>query len=224
MKDVPTWLPDGIAIGAVLPRADPRDALIARVSRLADLPPGALVGTASLRRAAQVLMHRPDLRVAPLRGNVGTRLAKIQRGEADATLLAVAGLARLGILDQASAILEPDEMLPAVAQGAIGVAVRAEGAARDIVGAIDDRPSAIAVAAERGFLAALDGSCKTPIAALATLDGEVIELVGLIVTPDGRVHHRVARRGPASSAAALGDEAGRHLRAVAGDAFFAALA
>ncbi|MEX2649597.1 MAG: hydroxymethylbilane synthase [Alphaproteobacteria bacterium] len=225
MKDMPTWLPDGIVIAAHLPREDPRDALIARhAGSLAELTEGAVVGTASLRRAAQVLMLRPDVRIVPLRGNVGTRLAKIERGEADATLLAVAGLKRLGMIERASAILEPDDMLPAIAQGAIGVAARAgDGRVGDLLARLDDSATAIAVKAERGFLAALDGSCKTPIAALARVEGTEVELAGLIVTPDGRSWHRASRRGPAAHAAVLGAEAGRTLRAAAGPDFFAAL-
>ncbi|MBM3585004.1 MAG: hydroxymethylbilane synthase [Alphaproteobacteria bacterium] len=224
MKDVPTVLPEGTVIAAHLPREDPRDALIGQgLAGLDDLKPGAVVGTASLRRAAQVLMARPDARIVPLRGNVGTRLAKIARGEAQATLLAVAGLKRLGALDKAAAVLDPEAMLPAVAQGAIGIATRVDGAVRDLVTRLDDRVTATTVGAERALLAALDGSCKTPIAALARLDGASLEIHGLIVTPDGRAWHRASRRGPAADAVALGDETGRALRAAAGPAFFAAL-
>jgi hydroxymethylbilane synthase len=169
-------------------------------------------------------MARPDARIVPLRGNVGTRLAKIARGEAQATLLAVAGLKRLGALDKAAAVLEPETMLPAVAQGAIGVAARTDdGAVRDLVARLDDRATATTVGAERALLAALDGSCKTPIAALARIDGAALEIHGLIVTPDGGAWHRASRRGAAADAVALGDETGRALRAVAGPAFFAAL-
>jgi hydroxymethylbilane synthase len=225
MKDVPTWLEAGLSIGAHLPREDARDALIARGARsLDDLPTGAVVGTASLRRAAQLLMRRPDVRVVPLRGNVGTRLAKIERGEADATLLAVAGLKRLDMLNHASAILETDVMLPAVAQGAIGVAMRAGDArALDLLARLDDAATRIAVTAERAFLAALDGSCKTPIAALARLHGAEVELDGLVVTPDGRAWHRANRRGPLGEARALGVAAGHALKAAAGPDFIAAL-
>jgi hydroxymethylbilane synthase len=223
MKDLPTALPEGIVIAAVLPREDPRDALIAGDERgLADLPRGARLGTASLRRAAQALKARPDLRVLPLRGNVETRLAKIARGEADATLLAVAGLKRLGLLERASAILEPEAMLPAVAQGAIGVAARADDAATlALLALLDDAASRVAVTAERSFLAVLDGSCRTPIAALARIEGGSVRLAGLIVTPDGRAWHEGERSGPIADAAALGADLGRALRAEAGPGFFA---
>ncbi|MSP84096.1 MAG: hydroxymethylbilane synthase [Alphaproteobacteria bacterium] len=225
MKDLPTVLPAGTVIAAVLPREDPRDALIAGSARdLSALPRGAVVGTASLRRASQILMHRPDVMVRPLRGNVDTRLAKIARGEADATLLAVAGLKRLGLMDRASAILEPDVMLPAVAQGAIGVAARdRDEPAIALLRALDDGDSRVTVTAERSFLAVLDGSCRTPIAALARLEGSRLTLRGLIVTPDGRTAHAGERNGERGAAAAIGRELGAALRAAAGADFFAAL-
>jgi hydroxymethylbilane synthase len=212
MKDVPTWLPEGLAITAILPREDPRDAFFSnRGARLADLPSGAVVGTASLRRQAQVLMARPDLTVVPLRGNVGTRLRKLAEGEADATLLAMAGLNRLGEAARVTAPLEPEEMLPAVAQGAVGLETRAD----------DERTDA----AERACLEVLDGSCRTPIAALAELDaaGGELWLRALVAMPDGSRAHRAERRGPAGEAEALGRDAGAELRAAAGPAFFAAL-
>ncbi len=228
MKDVPTWLPEGLALAAILPREDPRDALIAkRGASLAELPPGSVVGTASLRRQAQVLLARPDLSVVPLRGNVQTRLRKLAEGQVDATLLAVAGLRRLGEAARITAVLSPDEMLPAVAQGAIGLETRADDApvlAR--LAAINDDASQRRVAAERACREVLDGSCRTPIAALAELDeaGAGLRLRALVAMPDGSRVHRAERRGAASEAEALGREVGEALRAAAGPAFFAALA
>src|SRR5262249_42015431 len=187
MKAVPPFLPPGPAIAALLPRADPRDALFAKgATSLAGLPRGASVGTAALRRQAQILALRPDLRVVILRGNVGTRLAKLDAGEVDATLLALSGLERLGIADKASAILSPEEMLPAVAQGAIGVEIRADDhRAATLLAAIDDAPTELAVGAERGCLARLDGSCRTPIAALAEIEPDgALRLRSLIALPD----------------------------------------
>ena len=224
MKDMPTWLPDGLTIPCLLPREDPRDALIAGgVKSLAELRPGSIVGTSSLRRQAQVLANRPDLRVVSLRGNVETRLRKIAAGEADATLLALAGLKRLGMADRAGAILTPDEMLPAVAQGVIGVECRsADSRALELLAPLHDRPTGIAVAAERALLARLDGSCRTPIAALAVIENDAVRLDALIATPDGRRVLRTQRNGPPGDAAALGDDAGQELRRAGGDAFFAA--
>ena len=226
MKDVPTWLPEGLAITAVLPREDPRDAFFSnRGARLADLPAGAVVGTASLRRQAQVLMARPDLKVVPLRGNVGTRLRKLAEGQADATLLAMAGLKRLGEAGRVTAPLEPEEMLPAVAQGAIGLEARvADERTGAWLAALDHRETAARVGAERACLEVLDGSCRTPIAALAELEGAELRLRALVAMPDGSRAHRAERRGPAADAEALGRDAGAELRGAAGPAFFAALA
>jgi hydroxymethylbilane synthase len=228
MKDVPTWLPEGLEIAAVLPREDPRDALIsARGNSLAALPAGAVVGTASLRRQAQVLLARPDLEVIPFRGNVQTRLRKLAEGQVDATLLAVAGLKRLDMSGSITTALEPEEMLPAVAQGAIGIETRADDAdTRGYLIALNHRTSALRVAAERACLAVLDGSCRTPIAALAETsgEGEDLRLRGLVCMPDGSHAHRAERHGAAADAAALGRDAGAELRATAGPAFFAALA
>lgn len=226
MKDVPTWLPDGLSLAAILPREDPRDALFARRGdSLAGLPAGSVVGTASLRRQAQVLLLRPDLEVVPLRGNVQTRLRKLDEGQVDATLLAIAGLRRLGMVERVTALLSPEEMLPAVAQGAIGLEIRSDDAAtRARVAALDDPRSATRVAAERACLAVLDGSCRTPIAALAEfVEDDRLRLRALVCMPDGSRVERAERGGPASEAAALGREAGEALRAAAGPAFFAAL-
>lgn len=220
MKDVETVLADGFVIAAVLERADPRDAWIsASGAGLDALPAGARVGTASLRRKAQVLARRPDLAVTPFRGNVGTRLNKLAGGEADATLLAKAGLDRLNMADAITEPLDPDVMLPAAAQGAVGVEARAADA--DLVRAlqaIQHGPTAIAVAAERALLAALDGSCQTPIGAYATLDGAGgLSLRGLLASEDGTRSWRAERRGDVADAERIGLDAGQELR-VEGDA------
>lgn len=222
LKDVPTVLPDGLAIAGHLPREDARDALIAPKARsLRNLPAGAVIGTSSLRRQAQLLHARPDIRVAPLRGNVETRIAKIEAGEADATILALAGLKRLGREGEATAVLSPEEMLPAPAQGIIAVEIRAEdGHTRDLLAAIDHRPTAICACCERALLEALDGSCRTPIGALATLQGNHIFLDALVISRDGRVCHRLAHSTTTSRARELGQEIGEALRAMAGPNFF----
>jgi hydroxymethylbilane synthase len=227
MKDLPTWLPEGLMLSTVLPREDPRDAIFSPYGgRLADLPQGAVVGTASLRRQAQVLAQRPDLSVVPIRGNVNTRLRKLAERQVDATLLAVAGLKRLGKADLITAALEPEEMLPAVAQGAIGLEIRAsDRATRERLDAIDDAESARPVTAERACLAVLDGSCRTPIAAYAEWreDGLTLGLRALIALPDGTSVYRAEQQGPADAAEELGQAVGELLRRAAGPAFFAAL-
>lgn len=226
MKDVPTWLPDGIALAALLPREDPRDVLLVAphlgpIRRIADLPQGARVGTAAVRRQAQLLHQRPDLAVVLLRGNVDTRVAKLEAGAVDATLLALAGLKRLGIAVADDAILDPREILPAVAQGAIGVETRADDAAmRAFVARIDDRATNLAVTAERAMLAVLDGSCRTPIGGLAVLDGARLSLEGLVALPDGSALYRRRADGPADDPVALGRAVGAALRAAAGADFF----
>lgn len=212
MKDVATVLPDGMVIAAVLPRADPRDVLIGAVS-LAALPPEALVGTASLRRAAQVLAVRPDCRVVPLRGNVQTRLRKLAEGEVAVTLLALAGLQRLGLTSAATAVLEPEAMLPAAAQGAVGIETRADdGPVRELVAAIDDDLTHRCIRAERAMLAALDGSCRTPIAGFARQDGPTMVLDGLIAEPDGRNLRRARLDGDVSRPEALGEAVAARVR------------
>jgi hydroxymethylbilane synthase len=212
-KDLPTDLPDDIAIAGYLPREDVRDAFISRrAESLAALPPGAVVGTASLRRQAQVQRLRPDLSVALLRGNVGTRLARIERGEFDATLLALAGLKRLGLAHEATAILDVDIFLPAVGQGAIALVARAGDAATlAAVSTIAHGETGIALAAERAFLRVLDGSCRTPIAGHATVSGDEVHVRGLLLSPDGRQSIAVERRGSVTDAAALGADAGREV-------------
>jgi hydroxymethylbilane synthase len=225
MKDVPTWLPDGLEITCILPREDPRDALIGEgLSGLAALPQGARVGTASLRRRAQLLHLRPDLTISMLRGNVATRVRKVAEGEFDATLLAVAGLKRLGAARHIAATLTPEEMLPAVAQGAIGIECRvADSRAHGFIAALNHSQSAQRVAAERALLAALDGSCRTPIAALAELDKDGgLRLRALIARPDGTVIHRTERTGAAADGVAMGRDAGAELRRTGGADFFAA--
>jgi hydroxymethylbilane synthase len=225
MKDLPTHLPEGIAVAAVLPRADVRDAFVsAKAESLADLPPGAIVGTSSLRRAAQVRRRRPDLRVVDFRGNVETRLKKLGEGRADATLLALAGLERLGLAAHATSILSTEEMLPAVAQGAIGVTCRVDDArTRALLDSLNDAASAAAIACERAFLARLDGSCKTPIAGLAEIDRGLMRFRGLILTPDGSEWHETERIDAADRAEAIGADAGEALLARAGPAFIASL-
>jgi hydroxymethylbilane synthase len=221
-KDVPGVVPDGLVLAACLPREDARDAFISRRAvSFSALAPGAVVGTASPRRAAMVLKLRPDLAVVPLRGNVETRLKKLDAGEVDATLLAMAGLNRLGLAAAATAPLEIDAFLPAVGQGVIALETRADDArTRGYLTKIDDAAAATALAAERAFLAVLDGSCRTPIAGHARLAGDVLHLRGLIVKPDGSESFETERRGSGRDAAALGDDAGRELRERAGADFF----
>ena len=222
-KDLPSLLPQGLSLTCHLPREDPRDAFFSlKAASLAALPSGAVVGTSSPRRRAQVLHARPDLRIVPLRGNVDTRLTKLAAGVVDATLLAVAGVKRLGLADRITRIMPSEEILPAVAQGAIGIESRDDDARiRRYLDAIDDRPTAACVTAERALMAALEGSCRTPMAALAELGaGGVIELRALIIRPDGSECLTAARRGTAAEAASLGADAGDELRRRAGPGFF----
>ena len=223
MKDMLATLPKGLAIAACLPREDPRDALLSpRAASLAALAKGARLGTSSLRRKALALHARPDLNIVPLRGNVGTRLAKLTAGDADATILAVAGLKRLGLADKITAMLSPNEMLPAPAQGVLAVEIRNDDTrARDLLAPLDHAETAACAAAERAFLAALDGSCRTPIAALATVASGWLTLDAAIVSPDGGKLHRTRRVGGAADAAALGRDAGVELKARGGPDFFA---
>jgi hydroxymethylbilane synthase len=220
-KDMPTVLPAGLVLSAFLPREDARDAFISRRAKtLRDLPSGAVIGTASLRRQALVKRLRPDLAVVPLRGNVETRLRKLEAGEVDATLLAVAGLKRLGLLSAATALLDIDEFLPAVGQGAIGIETRDDAATRALVAMIDDADTAIALAAERAFLAVLDGSCRTPIGGHAQVDGDKVRFRGIIARPDGSETFEVSREGSCQDAAALGADAARELKGRASPGFF----
>lgn len=231
MKDLPTDLPDGLVLAVMLEREDPRDVWIGRGgSALADLPGGSLIGTASLRRGAQILRARPDLRTGIFRGNVQTRLNKLAAGEADATLLALAGLKRLGMTvgDGALAgarVMAMDEMLPAPGQGAIGIVCRAgDDQMRALLAPLDHATTTATVTAERAALAALDGSCRTPIAAFAETDGQILSLRVAIFSPDGRKYFQTARSGVPRDAQALGFDAGGELRRTAGPGFFAELA
>lgn len=228
MKDVPTLLPEGLAIMAILPREDPRDGFVSPVAeRIADLPRGAVVGSASLRRGAQIRALRPDVHVITFRGNVNTRLDKVARGEVHATILALAGLRRLGLAEKAR-LIPPEDMLPAVAQGAIGIEMRIGDPLVEIVAlALDHRPSHLAVSLERGFLAALDGSCRTPIAGHAAPDGEGYLLDGAIYLPDGSEHHAISQAcapADAAQADAMGRALGEALKVEAGPAFLDRLA
>jgi hydroxymethylbilane synthase len=224
MKDVPTVLEDGLVLTCIMPREDVRDAFISVKYRSFDeLPEGAVIGSASLRRAAQILSRYPHVKVINFRGNVQTRLRKLNEGVADATMLAMAGLNRMNMADVATAAMDPDDMLPAVAQGAVGITCRADDdRARAWLEALDCRDSHLRVAAERAFLARLDGSCRTPIAALAewTAPGQM-RLRGLIVRPEGTDPLGTERSGPVTdmaAAMAMGDDAARELVERAGDA------
>ena len=223
MKDVPSVMPDGLDIACVLPREDPRDAFLsAAAPSLAALPEGAVVGTASLRRKAILLNRRPDLAVVPIRGNVNTRMRKLAEGEVDATLLAVAGLKRLGRADAATEILAPEDMLPAVCQGAIGIECRTDDdATRRLLEPIGDDPTARRVAAERALLAGLDGSCRTPIAALAEFVDGGLRFRALIARTDGGGMVETERFGGEADAEAMGSDAADELRRRAGPEYFA---
>ncbi|WLS07053.1 hydroxymethylbilane synthase [Shinella sumterensis] len=221
-KDMPTKLPEGLHLSAFLPREDIRDAFIGRTAkRLLDLPQGATVGSASLRRQALIRRLRPDLNVIVFRGQVDTRLGKLAAGEADATLLAYAGLKRLGKTDVPTELLDPVSFPPAPAQGAICIESRiGDDRISGLLCAIDDRTTHAAVACERAFLATLDGSCRTPIAGYASVEGDHIRFRGMILTPDGSRFHEIETSGPVSDAASLGADAGEAIRAKAGAGFF----
>jgi hydroxymethylbilane synthase len=221
-KDMPTALPVGLMLSAFLEREDPRDVFISRKAKsIAELPRGATVGTASLRRQAMVLRRRPDLTIVPLRGNVETRIRKLDEGVADATLLALAGLKRLGLAGAATAILDVDEFLPAVGQGAIGIETRVDDSrTRELLAKINHADTASALAAERAFLAVLDGSCRTPIGGHATVAGGRLRFRGMIVKPDGSEAFEAAREGGVRDAEKLGADAGGELKGRAGPDFF----
>ncbi len=221
-KDVPTFLPDGLWLSSWLPREDPRDVFISfKAKTLRELPAGASVGSSSPRRRALVARLRPDLRLVSIRGNVETRLRKLEDGDADATILALAGLKRLDLQGKATAIFDPHEFLPAAGQGAIAIETRRDDErVNALVAAIDDKDTEVAVAAERGFLALLDGSCRTPIAAHCIVAGDRIRFRGLIVSPDGREAFEAVREGARSEAATLGADAAREVRDNAGERFF----
>ena len=221
LKDLETWLPDGLTIACVLPRDDPRDALVsAHGASLASLPKGAKIGTASLRRRAQLLRYCRDLAIVPIRGNVNTRLRKMESGEVDATVLALCGLERLGLSGRATEILPREIMLPAVGQGALAIECRADDeTARRLVEPLHDRVSASCVYAERAMLAALEGSCRTPIAGLAEVEGDRLTLEGLLLKADGSSEIRGRIAGAIDDAEAIGTELGNELRGRAGPGF-----
>jgi len=220
LKDLETWLPDGLMIACVPPRDDPRDAFVSRGLSLASVPRGAKVGTASLRRQAQLLRHRRDLSIVPIRGNVNTRLRKMEAGEADALVLALCGLQRLDLSGKATEILPREVMLPAVGQGALAIECRsADEAVRQLLEPLHDPISAACVAAERAMLAALDGSCRTPIAGFAEADGDRLMIEGLLLNEDGSKEIRGRLEGGLGDAAQLGAELGKELRSGAGPDF-----
>lgn len=222
MKDVASVLPGGLVIGALLERADPRDAFLSRKAKTLDeLPAGSTVGTSSVRRQAQILARRADLRIVPLRGNVDTRLRKLDEGAADATLLAVAGLARLGAADRITSILATDIILPSGAQGAIGIEIREKDEElRAQLQSLNHTPTSICVRAERAFLRMLDASCQTPVAALARLQGDSITLEGLAARPDGSSLIRMKETGSARDPEALGAALGEGMKAKLPPGFF----
>ncbi|WP_406872952.1 hydroxymethylbilane synthase [Aminobacter sp. P9b] len=221
-KDMPTQLPDGLELSAFLPREDPRDAFIGRAApRIAELPEGAIVGSSSLRRQALIRRMRPDLDVVMFRGNVQTRLRKLDEGVAQGTILANAGLRRLGLADIITDLMPLDVFPPAPGQGAICIESRiGDSRVRDMLAAIDHKPTGQALACERAFLAALDGSCRTPIAGYAMIDGDRLSFEGLILTPDGTLSHEAKAEGRAADAAEIGRKAGEDVRARAGEKFF----
>lgn len=222
MKDMPVDQPEGLMLDCYLPREDVRDAFVsAGAARLADLAPGQVVGTSSLRRRAQLLFRRPDLQVVEFRGNVQTRLRKLSEGVADCTFLAMAGLNRLGMASVARSAIAPEDMLPAVAQGAIGIERRvSDPRAEAMLAAIHHAPTGLRLAAERAYLATLDGSCETPIAGLALIEGDDIWLRGEILRPDGSDCLADEGRAPLAEAAALGADLARRLLARAPADFF----
>jgi hydroxymethylbilane synthase len=222
MKDMPTIHPEGLGIGCFLPREDVRDAFVSLGdARFSDLAPGAVVGTSSLRRQAQIIHRRPDLRVVEFRGNVQTRLRKLTEGVAEATFLAMAGLRRLGLTDIARAPMSTDDMLPAIAQGAIGIEQRLDDAAvAALLARVNDPATCDRLRAERALLAGLDGSCRTPIAGLAELSEGRLRLRGEILRPDGSECIEGEVSGPVSDAEALGTALAEELRGRADPDFF----
>ena len=222
MKDMPVLQPGGLVIDCYLPREDVRDAFVSRrFGAISDLPTGTLVGSSSLRRRAQLAHRRPDLTLVEFRGNVQTRMRKLDDGVAEATFLAMAGLTRLGMVDVVRGAIPVEEMLPAVAQGAIGVERRADDAiAGAMLAAISDLPTVLRVEAERGFLRRLDGSCETPIAGLALLEDGGLWLRGEILLPDGSVSITGERRGSAADGAEMGRDLAEELLGRAPPEFF----
>ncbi|CAN8063458.1 unnamed protein product [Agarophyton chilense] len=224
MKDVPTWLPDGIILPCTLPREDTRDVFISNKAKSIDeLPDGSVIGSASLRRQSQILAKNPTLKVINFRGNVQTRLRKLNEGKVDATLLALAGLSRMNMTEHATSIISQEEMLPAVAQGAIGITCRqGDKPMLDFLAPLNHKETKTCVDCERAFLAKLDGSCRTPIAGQAKIgeDG-VLRFRGLVARPDGSEVFETTRSGKPEDAIAIGTEAGTELKVKMGDDFFA---
>jgi hydroxymethylbilane synthase len=221
-KDMPTVLPEGLELSCFLEREDVRDAFIGRAApTLVDLPEGAVVGSSSLRRQALIRRLRPDLEVVTFRGNVQTRLRKLEEGQVGATLLAQAGLKRLGLEHVATELLDVESFPPAPGQGAICIESRiGDAAVTDLLAPINHGDTSAALACERAFLAALDGSCRTPIAGHAQIEAGQLRFFGMILTPDGTQTHEIEADGPTEDAAAIGRQAGEKIRAKAGTAFF----
>ncbi len=224
MKDMPTQLPDGLEISCYLKREDVRDAFLSpKAKTLLELPQGAVLGSSSLRRQAQVKRLRPDIQVVTYRGNVETRLRKLEEGEVDATLLACAGLKRLGMEDVITSCVEIDDMMPAIAQGAIGIEQRSgDDLIRELLTPLNHKPTEVCVKTERAFLRALDGSCQTPIAGLAELNEDQIVFVGEILKPDGSIHFEASGEAAIKDGEKLGRELAEQLLQQAGEDFFAA--
>lgn len=221
-KDMPTVLPDGLGLTCFLKREDVRDAFIgATTTRLADLPHGAVIGSSSLRRQAMLKRMRPDFQVVMYRGNVQTRLERLKQGEVAGTMLALAGLKRLGLDHVATEVLDTDMFLPAVGQGAIGIECRLDDTrTRSLLAPLDDGPTHVALMAERAFLKVLDGSCRTPIGGHATIGNGALSFAGLILRPDGSQSFATTRAGMTSDAERLGRDAGEELKSLAPSDFF----
>jgi hydroxymethylbilane synthase len=209
LKDLPTELPAGLVLAAVPEREDPRDAVLGK--RLSDLPQGAKVGTSSLRRAAQLRTLRPDLAIESVRGNLDTRIRKLDEGQYDAIVLAAAGLKRLGLADRISEILGPDRMCSAVGQGALAIETRASGPGFEACRVLDHPATRAAVTAERGVLGALGGGCQVPIGAYAAVSGDVLRIQAIVAAPDGTELIRAEDHGPAADAEAIGHRLGAEL-------------
>ncbi len=218
MKDVPAEMPDGFAIAAILERASHEDALVSGGAPLADIPEGAVLGSSSLRRQAQLRMLRPDIEIRPLRGNVNTRLAKLDAGEFDAIILAAAGLERLGMADRITARFGVDEMLPAASQGVIGIeCLTNDVELRSVLGGLNHHPTVQTTEAEREVARVLDASCQSPVAAHAVIEGETMTATGLVALPDGSEHLRETVSGKPADAVNVGKRLAEALRAKGAD-------
>mmetsp|Transcript_16560 Transcript_16560/g.28978 ORF Transcript_16560/g.28978 Transcript_16560/m.28978 type:complete len:374 (+) Transcript_16560:141-1262(+) len=222
MKDVPTWLPEGIELFCMLPREDTRDVFISnKAKRLEDLPNGSVIGSASLRRKSQLLSMNPTWKVVNFRGNVQTRLRKLGEGQVDATMLALAGLNRMNMTQHATQIIDWDTMLPAVAQGAIGITLRSnDQKMKELLAPLNHKDTLTCASCERSFLAALDGSCRTPIAGQAKIENGVLKFRGLVARPDGTEIHKTTREGRPEDALQIGRDAGLELKSKIGSDFF----